>query len=216
MIKKLNFTIVELLVVISIIVILVSMLLPALNKARAKGHTAACKNNLKQFGTAFAIYENAYNDYLIPYENQKWGINVVKALPLSKGASDKFAAYSNKIFDCPGVVNSADGYGDYGYSDAISGNYANYPLLKITRIRKPSSIIAITDNNYYSKPKYAMIYAPSIWGASYYNASYGYYNNIGTHHNDGPNVLWLDGHVDGRKIKDVWGTYSKYWEPSKS
>jgi prepilin-type N-terminal cleavage/methylation domain-containing protein/prepilin-type processing-associated H-X9-DG protein len=61
-----GFTLIELLVVIAIIAILAAILFPVFTLAKRSGQKAACVNNLRQLGTAVALYIDDYNGR-IPY-----------------------------------------------------------------------------------------------------------------------------------------------------
>jgi prepilin-type N-terminal cleavage/methylation domain-containing protein/prepilin-type processing-associated H-X9-DG protein len=61
-----GFTLIELLVVIAIIAILAALLLPVLAKAKVRGQTLSCLNNLKQLETCWHLYALDNNDVLPP------------------------------------------------------------------------------------------------------------------------------------------------------
>ena len=59
-----GFTLVELLVVISIIALLIAILLPSLSKARDQSKTVVCATRIKGILTAMSVYATEHNNFL--------------------------------------------------------------------------------------------------------------------------------------------------------
>ena len=62
--KLKGFTLTELLVVISVIVLLMALLLPTLRRARSQIRATVCQANLKQWGMTMALYVEDHEGYL--------------------------------------------------------------------------------------------------------------------------------------------------------
>ncbi len=65
LLRHIGFTLVELLVVISIIALLMAVLLPALAKAREQAKRVVCMSGIRQLTVAWGLYADTYNDKIV-------------------------------------------------------------------------------------------------------------------------------------------------------
>ena len=95
--KRKAFTLVELLVVIGIIALLISILLPALAKARYQANLILCGSNLRQLGLAMNMYANE-NKGVIPL-GYWWGNSANNLYNLNGGQGLSFLGVLNPARD---------------------------------------------------------------------------------------------------------------------
>ncbi|MCP4246982.1 MAG: type II secretion system protein [bacterium] len=151
--KRRGFTLVELLVVVSIIALLIAILLPSMQRARKQARTVVCQSNMRSLMQAIYVYANNHEDRLV-------------TAGLAHGGSvDEHAAWINTLKGCYGNALVARCPSDKsihfripveGTTQLRRASYAtNYytvakiggrgPYNKLAMIKRPSSTILMTE-----------------------------------------------------------------------
>ena len=226
--KTNKFSLIELLITISVIAILAALLLPALNKARGKARDILCSGNLKQLSSYMFLYVEQNND-VIPaaFGNAntpgKWQDMLYAIIAPGEQFADKYYLTKlnedtwypkNKVFACPasGPCNIAVSSRHYGinssgflYEDgrASSFGFASYYgkpyAMKLGRIKSPSRRAALFDIDKWGS-------YPESYAKVYSDLYKGSDNGVAVwRHRDGNglNVNFADGHVETRRKNSI-------------
>lgn len=223
--KATGFTLVEMLVVIAVIAILSSLLLPALQQAKATARSIICLGQLKQGGVAFSLYADDNNEYIPPA--QDFGSNVMWSQALTpyfgRVVSSPYGGFGSKYLRCPSeTAETGYTYGAlYGWTD---GPFRSYGVmsgvmatgsLKLSKVRNTCFLVA-------DASQYEIWSRYDIWtfnldrdgdGLMDTNNSQALYNGAAMRHRRGLNLLFPDGRARLATLRAFVLNEDKIWNP---
>jgi prepilin-type processing-associated H-X9-DG protein/prepilin-type N-terminal cleavage/methylation domain-containing protein len=230
--KRTAFTLVELLVVIGIIALLISILMPALSKARRQATSIQCQSNLRQIAIGAFMYIQDNQNKMIPYSL------VIAGTTTYWPALEAHYLPNQKCWVCPNFVISdyvplsTVNASDYGINlDNVASSIAGTPPPKALSHFKGSSKVMFFADTQYSVPlastyKCSSFTAaflrtydvmnqaaikPATLASKYLSSLTGGINNVGTpgsggidiRHSGFANIVYLDGHTGQVSLNDI-------------
>lgn len=174
------FTLVELLSVITVIVILISLLLPVLSKVKDKGRAINCISNERQLTCCWTQYADDWNGWVMPvYDGSNcWGAKMAPYINATK-VSD--TPKTKPILHCPSdsdwhsYCTGATG-SSYTMNRYLGHLSYSYPICRIDKTIK--KVIFFDSNGYYEGKAGVVIYR----------------------HGKGTNASWGDGSASWQSV----------------
>ncbi len=205
------FTLIELLVVIAIIALLMSILMPALSRAREQGKRAACMGNTKQMALAWNLYADDYDAKIMSgststgasnrdgvcwvyFVNSATATQQEKIDGLRRGLIYRYCP-NDRLYKCPTGVRGE--VVTYAIPDSMNGHWfiteSIKPHIKTlkTQIRSLSEQIIFLDEGRLSPSSWTIWFDQERW-----------WDQITARHGDGTNFSFADAHSEYWKWKD--------------
>ena len=211
-----GFTLVEILVVITIILVLAAISFSVVGKMRNQAKSMVCIGNLKQVGNAIITYSVDNNDQMLPLQGNKedgsrgdiWPVILAKAGYLWATPNVGPPPCGKGVWTCPSCDFMSNAYGAYGIVEGIfnyTENAAAGPK-RMSSIGRPSATWLLGDVMQTTNPKkgwYAIWKNPAQWASNHGPAA-------ARHGSNRTNVCMFDGHIESlttKELKDKKITY---------
>ncbi len=232
-----SFTLIELLVVVAIIAVLISILLPAIAKARAAGVSTRCKAHVRQLGMGMILYNNEYGCF----PAHQWRLPDDSRIRWFNAMANMLGGY--QVQGCPAVPdwdvgrNNSYGY-NYKYLGSVRDNttgprapYENWPVRQVdsydktiafacsdgTGWKKPhvngvNDVDMLGNHGYVLDPTFIPQYSlQSFSGGTLEPFAYvDYRTYISDRHDGTSNACFADGHADRIKPEEVY-VDNRFW-----
>lgn len=183
-----GFTLIELLVVVGVIALLISLLLPALARAREQGRRTACLANLHTLAQAMFMYANENKDRL-PNGNATWPGDDGQILV---SLNDRHVRHPG-AFRCPGDRHDPAEVIDTGQYDVPTSARISYEFYSVWWMPDTGPLLARLKGQ-----------APLAWDLSGGAATHAPDQKVEQNHGPrGGNVVFADGHGEWQEA-DKW------------
>ncbi len=231
-------TLVEVMVVITILMALMALLMPAYQQTRELAQTVVCRSGLHQQGLAFAGYLTNQKQMFPDHRGDPgvhgkgqyerwWGTSIAPYLgaPITDPKAQGF-------FHCAGIGAPQVDYGiewewdfcqhhvGYGYNgwflgirlynDQRWGVFETHGARRFEEVANPAMNLILADSTVKGDGRWSQ----SLWWP--FSAEDGLHEGVSGRHRGGANILFNDGHVGWHDKLEINPASNPYWDPRSS